>query len=138
MKKNAAPVPRGVVMEHTAPPPDNGSSAGISSSLSAVPEARELLTHLLKIEAQAAALVDEAQAEADRRTGEGEKAGRSRYEEQYGREAAAREAACVREIEDAKAAYTKELEAYRNSLHEIRADKNAFSALMTEFSVKER
>lgn len=126
-------------MKNTAPRPDNGPPAGeFSPSPSADFEAREVLTHLLKIEAEAAALVNEAQAEADRRAGEGEKTNRARYEEQYGRAAAALEAAYVRDIEGAKAAYTKELEAYRDSLHEIRADKNAFSALMTEFSDRER
>jgi hypothetical protein len=100
--------------------------------------ARELVVHLLDIEAQAAALVDAAQAEADRRVGEGEKVNRSRYEEDYGREAAAREAAYVREVEGAKALYAGELEAYRSGLRGIRADTNAFSALMTEFSAGER
>jgi regulator of protease activity HflC (stomatin/prohibitin superfamily) len=100
--------------------------------------AGELLNHLLKVEAEAAALVDEAQAEADRRISDGEKQNRSRYEERYGRDAAAREAAYVREIEEAKEVYQKELETYRDSLCHIHTDKNAFSALMTEFSVKER
>ncbi|MDR2259009.1 MAG: hypothetical protein LBE14_07665, partial [Treponema sp.] len=112
MKKNhekkGAPVLRGFVMD-TAPRPDKGPAAGEFPSPSAASEARELLTHLLKIEAEAAALVNEAQAEADRRAGEGEKTNRARYEEQYGRAAAALEAAYVRDIEGAKAAYTKEL-----------------------------
>jgi regulator of protease activity HflC (stomatin/prohibitin superfamily) len=105
-----------------------------AESLSASPggDARELLGHLLKIEAEAAALADEAQAEADRRVSEGEKQNRSRYEEQYSRETTALEAAYVREIEGAKEVYKKELETYRDSLNNIMADTGAFSALMTE------
>lgn len=121
-------------MKDAAPPPDKALSAGISPP----PEARDVLAHLLDIEAQAAALADEAQAEADRRVSEGEKLNRARYEECYGREAADREAAYVREIEGAKEAYKKALEAYRESLRQIGTDKKAFSALMTEFSVKGR
>jgi vacuolar-type H+-ATPase subunit H len=100
--------------------------------------ARDVLNHLLKVEADAAALVDEAQAEADRRVSEGEKQNRSRYEQRYGQNAAALDAAYIREIEEAKEKYQKELDAYRDRLHHISADKTAFSALMTEFSVKER
>jgi hypothetical protein len=96
------------------------------------------LTHLLNIEAEASALVNEAQAEADRRTGEGEKTGRACYDEQYGRKAAALEAAYAQEIEKAKEAYARELEAYRDSLRTIRADTAAFSALMTECTGTER
>jgi hypothetical protein len=125
-------------MEDAIPLLNTASPGGPSfPSPSGDPGTKELLSHLLNIEAEAAALVNEAQAEADRRVGEGEKTNRSRYEEQYGREAAALESACVREIAEAKAAYARELDAYRDSLHALRVDTGAFAALMTEFSVRE-
>jgi vacuolar-type H+-ATPase subunit H len=43
----------------------------------------EVLDHLLKIEAEAAALVDEAQAEADTRITEAEKQNRAAYDKRF-------------------------------------------------------
>jgi hypothetical protein len=92
--------------------------------------AQELLGHLLKIEAQAAALVDDAQAEADRRVAGGERRSRARYEERYGQEAAALEAEYVKEIAAVKENYQRELDAYRDGLAAVKIDGNGFSALM--------
>jgi F0F1-type ATP synthase membrane subunit b/b' len=101
------------------------------------PVRQELLEHLLKIEAEAAVLVDEAQAEVDHRAGEVERQNRARYEERYSQESAALEAAYHREIEGVKAYYKEELEAYRESLGRIKMDKNRFSALMTDFLTRD-
>jgi hypothetical protein len=101
------------------------------------PVRQALLEHLLKIEAEAASLVDEAQAEVDRRAGEAERQNRARYEEQYGRETAALEEAYHREIEGVKAYYKEELDAYRQSLDRIKMDKGRFSALMTAFLTRD-
>jgi hypothetical protein len=97
------------------------------------PARQELLEHLLKIEAEAAALVDGAQAEVDRRAGEAERHNRALYEERYGRESAALEAAYQREVAGIKEYYNEELDAYRESLDRIKMDKERFSALMTAF-----
>jgi ABC-type phosphate transport system auxiliary subunit len=91
---------------------------------------RELLGHLLKIEAEAASLVDDAQAEADRRVAEGERQNRARYEERYSQEAAALEAEYVKEIAVVKENYKRDLDAYRDSLAAIKTDTESFSALM--------
>jgi ABC-type phosphate transport system auxiliary subunit len=92
--------------------------------------AQELLGHLLKIEAEAAALVDDAQAEADRRVAGGERQNRARYEERYGQEAAALEAEYTREIAAVRENYKRELDLYRNSLAAVKTDMDGFSALM--------
>ncbi|MDR1586330.1 MAG: hypothetical protein LBS57_02605 [Treponema sp.] len=92
----------------------------------------EILGHLLKIEAEAAALVDDAQAEADRRVSEGERLNRAAYEERYGREAAALEADYKKEIILVKDRYQKELEAYREKLNAMTADTGRFAALVEE------
>jgi regulator of protease activity HflC (stomatin/prohibitin superfamily) len=92
--------------------------------------AQELLGHLLKIEAEAAALVDDAQAEADRRVAEGERQNRARYEEGYGQEASALEADYTKEIALVREHYKRELDAYRDGLAAIKTDMESFSALM--------
>jgi regulator of protease activity HflC (stomatin/prohibitin superfamily) len=107
-------------------------SPDVQSPGSGSPEgaAQELLGHLLKIEAEAAALVDDAQAEADRRVAEGERQNRARYEEGYSREASALEAEYTKEIAAVRENYRKELDAYRDGLAAIKTDIESFSALM--------
>jgi F0F1-type ATP synthase membrane subunit b/b' len=90
-----------------------------------------LLENLLKIEAEAASLANEAQAEVGRRIDEAERQNRARYEEQYGKAAAAQESSYQQEIDGVKAYYKKELDAYQESLSRITMDKARFSALMT-------
>jgi regulator of protease activity HflC (stomatin/prohibitin superfamily) len=90
-----------------------------------------LLENLLKIEAEAASLANEAQAELGRRIDEAERQNRSRYEEQYGKAAAAHEAAYQQEIAGVKAHYKEELDTYQESLGRIAIDQGRFSALMT-------
>jgi F0F1-type ATP synthase membrane subunit b/b' len=89
----------------------------------------DVLRHLLDVEAQASGLVDEAQAEADRRVSECEKENRARYDEQYGLLAAKLnreyEAAALAVKED----YTRQLEAYSSSLAAMPVNGDAFSAL---------
>ncbi|GHV60629.1 hypothetical protein AGMMS49587_02580 [Spirochaetia bacterium] len=97
---------------------------------------REVLGHLLKIEAEAAALVDDAQAEADRRIAEGERQNRSRYDEQYGREAAELEQGYKKEAAAAKEDYQNQIESYRKSLDAITVNRDRFSALMDDFLEK--
>jgi hypothetical protein len=96
------------------------------------PLKQALLEHLLKIEAEAAVLVKEAQAEVDRRIAEAEQRNRALHEEEYGREAAEREAAYQKEVNSVKSYYDEELDSYRQSLDLVAADTKRFSALMTE------
>ncbi|MDR1252970.1 MAG: hypothetical protein LBK62_12540 [Treponema sp.] len=88
----------------------------------------EILAHLLKIEAEAAALVNDAQAEADRRVAEGEKQNRANYEERYQTETARLEAAYQTEKEKVKVQYQTELAVYREKLNAINADAGCFAA----------
>ncbi|MDR0669683.1 MAG: hypothetical protein LBF95_06345 [Treponema sp.] len=96
-------------------------------------ETREnILAHLLKIEADAASLVDDAQAEADRRIAESEKQNRSRYDEEYARKAGELDRAFEEEIGRIRADYQDQLEAYRKILDAISVDQGRFSALMDD------
>ncbi|MDR1956961.1 MAG: hypothetical protein LBQ30_08920 [Treponema sp.] len=90
-----------------------------------------VLRHLLQMETEAAALVDDAQAEADRRLAEGEKQNRRRYDERYGREAASIDAEYAQKRAEAQAAYQRELDAYRESLQGMICHGDRFSALVT-------
>jgi F0F1-type ATP synthase membrane subunit b/b' len=92
-----------------------------------------VLGHLLKIEAEASALVDDAQAEADRRVAEAEKQNRFRYDEEYSRRAAEMDAAYSGEINQVKADYRNRLEEYRKSLEALSADQGCFSVLLDKF-----
>ncbi|MDR0584987.1 MAG: hypothetical protein LBG57_11670 [Treponema sp.] len=93
----------------------------------------EILGHLLKIEAEAAALVNDAQAEADRRVAEGEKQNRADYEERYRAEAERLEAEFQKEKDQVRDQYQKELEAYREKLNAINADTGRFAASLEGF-----
>jgi vacuolar-type H+-ATPase subunit H len=100
-------------------------------------ETREnILGHLLKIEADAASLVDDAQAEADRRVAESEKRNRSRYDEEYAQKAAELDRAFEEEISRIRADYRNQLDDYRKSLDAIPVDQGCFSALMDELLAK--
>ena len=86
----------------------------------------EVLQHLLNLEAEASALVDDAQAEADRRIGEGEKQNRLRYDDLYAREVEALEASFASEIAAVRENYARQLDAYRESLKSVRLDTETF------------
>jgi hypothetical protein len=95
-----------------------------------------VLRHLLDLEVQAAALVDDAQAEADRRAAEGEKLSRARYDEAYAAEVAALEAAYAEETAAIKADYKSQLDAYREGLRAMPVNRGAFSALAERFLIR--
>ena len=92
----------------------------------------EALGHLLKIEAEAADLVNGAQAEADRRIAESEKQNRAVYEERYQIEIEKLEAELQKEKKTVKEQYQKELEAYREKLSGLGTNMDRFSALFNE------
>ena len=92
-------------------------------------EDHDVLQHLLNLDAKAAALVNDAQAEADRRIAEGEKQNRVRYDEIYTREAEALEASFTRNIAEVKEDYRKQLDLYREHLVTMPQNISAFSSL---------
>ena len=93
----------------------------------------EILQHLLSLDAQAAALVDDAQAEADRRIAEGEKRSRLRYDEAYAGEIEALEKSFIRDIDAVRKDYREQLDRYRENLKNMPLDAGAFSSLAEKF-----
>ena len=93
----------------------------------------EVLQHLLNLEAQAAAMIDDAQAEADRKIAGQEKQNRIHYDEVYAREVEKLEASYIRDISAVRANYQKELEAYRENLKNMPLNAGAFSSLAEKF-----
>ncbi|MDR3171215.1 MAG: hypothetical protein LBU17_06245 [Treponema sp.] len=91
---------------------------------------QSVLQHLLTVEAEAAALVNDAQAEADRRLAHGEEQGRLGYNEGFGREAAALEAGYEQAIAVVRADYQTQLEAYRVCLDTMTVQPDRFAALV--------
>jgi phage host-nuclease inhibitor protein Gam len=95
----------------------------------------EVLGHLLKIESEAAKLVIEAQAEADRRITEAEKHNRAVYEEQYRRECERLECELNKSKELVREQYRKELEFYKEEISSIHVDIDRFSALLDKLVI---
>ena len=97
----------------------------------------EVLGHLLKIESEAAALVNDAQAEADRRVAEAEKQNRAAYEERYRTESAKQENEFQKIKEDLRRQYQQELENYREKISAVNIDTDRFSSLLDRFIAEE-
>jgi vacuolar-type H+-ATPase subunit H len=95
----------------------------------------EVLQHLLELENEAAALVNDAQAEADRRVSDGEKQNRARFDEAYANIVKTLEASYVEELAAARDNYRKQLEAYRETLEAVPLDMPAFSSLAEKFLI---
>ena len=98
---------------------------------------KDVLQHLLDLEADAADLVDHAKAEADRRLSEAEKVCRANYDEAYSAETVKLEAEYAKETAAIKEEYKKRLEEYKESLRSRATDKAAFSALVKQLLFKE-
>jgi vacuolar-type H+-ATPase subunit H len=96
-------------------------------------ENKNTLDHLLKIEAEAAALVNDAQTEADRRIRENEEKNRAAHEERFKVEVKAREEALTKEEEEFRKQYRDALEKYRGEISGVNVDVPRFSALFNEF-----
>jgi hypothetical protein len=113
-----------------------GAKARAGSGKAGIGEAAaelNILGHLLKIEADAAAMADDAQAEADRRVAESEKQNRIRYDGEYGRQAEELDRAFEEGVARIRDDYRAQLEAYRESLNSIPVDQGRFSALVDKF-----
>jgi len=93
----------------------------------------DVLQHLLGLENDAAAMVNDAQAEAERKIADREKQNRARYDEVYAREAGILEASYVQKIAAVKEDYQKQLEAYREGLKTQPLDNKAFSSMAEKF-----
>jgi len=91
------------------------------------------LDNLLNIEAKAAALVNDAQSEADRRIHDSEEKNQRAYEERYKVEVQKQEAALQKVKEKTKIQYQKELEEYREELSKVKVNTDRFSALLNEY-----
>ena len=90
----------------------------------------ELLNHLLEIESKAAALVDDAQTEADRRVAEAEKNSRNAYDEHCHAERERLEGEFQKSKERARRQYEEAMEAHRQAISAMPADTARFSALL--------
>ncbi|MDR1301515.1 MAG: hypothetical protein LBK43_03480 [Treponema sp.] len=90
-----------------------------------------VLQHLLQLETEAAALVDDAQAESDRRLAEGEKRNRKQYDEQYNLEMASIDKEYTQKHSEVEAAYQQELDRYRENLNALPVYMERFFALVT-------
>jgi hypothetical protein len=118
-----------------------GDSEPQSSSGEALEEDdsdQDILRHLLDVETDAQSLVNDAQAEADRRTAEMEKRNRARYEERYTREAALLDSRYESELGAIKDEYNRRLDEYRLGLDDRKPDYAEFYRLLDSFLGKDR
>ena len=90
---------------------------------------REVLQHLLNLENKASVMVNDAQAEADRKTAEREKQNRLRYDEAYAKEAEALENNYAENLVSVKEDCRQQLEAYRANLRTMPLNVEAFFSL---------
>ena len=90
---------------------------------------QDVLQHLLDLENRAATLVNDAQAEADRRLAEGEKENRAHYDEVYSAEVEGLEASYIQNIARVKQDYSTQLEKYLESIKAIPLDRDSFASL---------
>ena len=97
----------------------------------------EILDHLLKIESEASALVNDAQAEADRRVLEAEKQNHAASEERYRQENERLENEFQALKEKTRQQYQSELEAYIQTISSIPVDVNRFSVLLDRLVMEE-
>ncbi len=99
---------------------------------------QDVLQHLLAVESAAAALVDDAQQEADRRIAESEKKVRQTHDEQYGSRLAALEAEYLRHEADTGAEYRRTLDQYRRAQEDLAVDERRFAELLGRFLLGDR
>ncbi|MDR0452355.1 MAG: hypothetical protein LBH15_04875 [Treponema sp.] len=114
----------------TEPWPPGGDTGGGGSD-------QDVLRHLLDVEADAQSLVDDAQAEADRRLAETERRNRARYEEQYAREAALLDSLYEAGLKAVREEYARTLGEYRLDLEKREPDYAEFCRLLDGFLGKD-
>jgi len=91
------------------------------------------LEHLLEIETSAAALVNDAQEEADRRIRENEEKNRITFEERLKNESKARQVMFEKDKELIKENYQKDLDEYRREISNIDVNEQEFSDLLNNY-----
>jgi vacuolar-type H+-ATPase subunit H len=91
------------------------------------------LDHLLQIETQAAAMVNDAQVEADRRIHESEAKNHAVYEESFRAKVHELEASLKEGKEKVKKRYQTELDEYRKEISMVDANYERFSALLNDY-----
>ncbi|MDR2767044.1 MAG: hypothetical protein LBB82_01820 [Treponema sp.] len=96
-------------------------------------ESPDILGHLLEIEARASVLVDDAQAEADRRLKDAEEKNRAAYEERYRVMIEALEAEYRNQLAVVQNEYRLALDEYRAGLAGMPLHEAEFSALAESF-----
>ncbi len=99
---------------------------------------RDIIHHLLAVESEAASLALDAEAEADRRVAERERAARSVYDAAYSARVAQLEEEARREAEAVLNEYRQDLEAYRASLEKAPTDGGSFTRLVENLFFGER
>jgi len=97
----------------------------------------EVLGHLLKIESEAAILVNEAQAEADKRIAESEKLNKASYENHCRAKSEKLEKELSELIKLAQKNYRDELESYKEKKSAASIDFKNFSLLLDKFIMEE-
>ena len=100
-------------------------------------ENENTLDHLMKIEAQAAVLVDDAQAEAERRIHENEEKNRALFEERIKAETEKRETLLKKETEETRIQYQQTIEIYKKEISGVSVDEKHFISLLNEFLAAE-
>jgi vacuolar-type H+-ATPase subunit H len=96
-------------------------------------ENENTLDHLLKIEAEAAALINDAQAEADRRIHDNDEKIRAAHEEHFRVEAHKREEALNAEKVKLKEQYQNAIDEYRKEVSCINVDVERFTSLFNKY-----
>ena len=91
---------------------------------------KEVLDHLLEIESAAAALVNDAQAEADNRITEAEKQNRAAFDRRYVEENQRFEKEFLQLKELSRQEYQKELEIYKEKISSMHVNNDRFSNLL--------
>ena len=98
----------------------------------------EVLDHLLKIESEAARMIDKAQADADRRAAETEKHNRTVYDKRYREETEKLENNLKLSMEQVRQRYEAELETYKQKTASYVIDTDKFSAMLDKLVLPER
>ena len=91
------------------------------------------LDYLLEIETKAASMVNDAQAEADRRIHESEVKSHTAYEDRFKAEVQRLDALFRESKENAKKQYLEALEEYRREISSINVNVERFCALLNEY-----
>ena len=87
----------------------------------------------MKIEAEAAALVEDAQSEAEKRIHQSEEKNRVLFDELFKIEVEMREKFLKKEIEKTKMRYQQTLEKYKEKISGVSVDEKHFMSLFNEF-----